>query len=189
MPAMGAEAGPPTDGPEEQPARRLWVDLLQAAALLGAVAVAAALLAPDPHAPTAGGTITVARGPQAAEGRFVLLAGTPGQVRVTVRAAGGDAAAAPSGMLSLETETFVARGPVRCLRTSPTSAVIGVRATTLFLRTGRSEPRSGVVVLQRREGSGVATYQLDAGRSVPDCGSPSTGDLLPISGRVVITRR
>ena len=152
------------------------------------------LLAPDRQAPAAraGGVITIARGPQAA-----------GAVWSSSRDAGAGADHRPrprrrrrrrrrpgaAGTVALDADTFVIRGRVRCLRTTRTSAVIGVSARTISLTTGRQETRSGVVVLERRPDSGVATYQLETRRTPPDCGSAPRTDRVPFTGRVVITRR
>ena len=67
--------------------------------------------------------------------------------------------------------------------------MIGVSARTISLTTGRQETRSGVVVLERRPDSGVATYQLETRRTPPDCGSAPRTDRVPFTGRAVITRR
>ena len=188
MAAQRPRAERPLKGPKSSRGGGCGFDLLQGAALLLAVGVAVVLLAPDRHAPAAraGGVITIARGPQAAVGRLVLQPGTRAQVRVTVHALGGDAAAdagaGATGTVALDADTFVIRGRVRCLRTTRTSAVIGVSARTISLTTGRQETRSGVVVLERRPDSGVATYQLEPGARRPTAaprpgltGCPSPG--------------
>lgn len=170
----------------------LVAELLQTAALLVVVAAAASLMARwlDPSKPARpDAVVRFARGPAAVRGAVVLLAGTPGEVRIALDARSVGGHGHPTGAVTLSGETFVAHGRVRCLRTSSTAAVVGVTGTTVYRRTGRREARSGVVVLALRPQPASATYALDRGQVAPDCASPSSGDLLAASGRLVITRR
>jgi hypothetical protein len=189
MPAMAAEAGPPTDGPEEQPARRLWVDLLQAAALLGAVAVAAALLAPHPHAGRArlDAAVTVVHGPASVRGRVALLAGGPDELRVTVdvRKAGS----ATTGSVMLRGATFVVWGRPQCMRIDGDTAIVGLTWTARDL-LGADRPTKGAAILtfSTRGLRLRGTYDLGLGRRLPDCTVARPGGAAPATGRLLISR-
>ncbi len=133
--------------------------------------------------------VTVPSTPTTVRGRFSLLTGTKGEIRITLEAHYDGPHKPARGSVVHAAKTYVTHGRFLSLRTGPGAAVVGVTGTTVYPRSGQREARSGVIVLAARRGSATATYQLDRGRARPNCSSASFEHRLPIVGRFVASRR